>query len=170
MGRKLGRQDSKIRAKFNPAFFGGLANAALLGLHWFFCSMMWQSFDCCVARRGQESFTTLRALAMRVPVYFLIEAPFLPGKCRQGVPNSLYLRIGAAAVTGSTIVASKVGRIRNDALQVRKRHFPTPINAWLRAECGCVIDSMKPKHCPVMSETLEFLPALIWVGGLRLRT
>jgi hypothetical protein len=60
MGRKLGRQDSKIRAKFNPAFFGGLANAALLGLYWFCCSIMWQSFDCCVASRGWVTFATLR--------------------------------------------------------------------------------------------------------------
>jgi hypothetical protein len=33
MGQKLGRKDSKIRAKFNPAFFGGLVAVALLGLY-----------------------------------------------------------------------------------------------------------------------------------------
>ena len=50
---------------------GSLATAALLRLGRF-C-------DRSVARHGQESFTPLRALAMRVPVYFLMQAPLLPG-------------------------------------------------------------------------------------------
>jgi hypothetical protein len=66
---------------------------------------------------------------MRVPLYFLMGAPLLPRQCQPGVPNNLYLRIDAAAVTGTALVASKVGRVRTDALQVRKRNPPTQLNA-----------------------------------------
>ena len=131
-------------------------------------AVLWrQSGDCCVARYGQESFTPLRALAMRVPSYFLIGAHLLPKECQLGVPNRLNLRISAAAVTGPAYAATKVGRGRTDALQVRKRHFPTPINARLLARRYFGKVTTGPEHHGVPLKRSNSLPALIWVGGCR---
>jgi hypothetical protein len=45
------------------------------------------------------------------------------------VTTELKLRIGSAAGTGATLVATKRETFRTDALQVRKGHLPTQINA-----------------------------------------
>jgi hypothetical protein len=89
---------------------GGLATAALLG----------------VGKNLLLHYGRLRC-AFRYTSLWRLNS--FPGNASEVPRLDLCLRIGAAAVTGSALVASKVGRVRTDALQVRKRNFPTPINA-----------------------------------------
>jgi hypothetical protein len=80
------------------------------------------------------------------------------------------LRFGAAAGTGSAIVATKRETFRTDALQVRKRNPPTQINAGSDSNYTARNDNALDYFHIFRSSIISDVSVLIGVGKCLLRT